>query len=48
MYIKRKEYVVRQLVESDASSLFDNYKSNLDSAKYISSNPHTDLEQTRQ
>ena len=48
MFIKHSEYLLRKLVETDTSNLFKNYKGNYDCAKYISSNPHTDIEQTRQ
>ena len=48
MFIKHSEYLLRKLVETDTSNLFKNYKGNYDCAKYILSNPHTDIEQTRQ
>jgi len=47
MFIKHREYIIRKLLLSDAFSLFKNYKSNIECAKYITSNPHTDIKQTR-
>ena len=47
MFIKHRDYILRKLVVSDASSLFKNYKSNFSCAKYISSDPHTNIEQTQ-
>lgn len=47
MFIKHRDYILRQLVMSDAFSLFKNYKGNKNCAKYITSNPHTNIEQTR-
>lgn len=48
MFIEHREYIIRKLILSDASSLFKNYKSNIDCAKYIRSKPHTNIKQTRE
>ena len=48
MLITRNNFTIRKLVASDAISLFKNYKGDDNCAKYISSNPHSDIKQTHE